>query len=448
MDKRDHFEKKLKEKLEEFTIPDLDQAWENFAPNLSDPRVPFWKHWSLPYLFASTLFLVSLWWQKEEKGIPVNGNLEKSTLLTAIDTVYLRDTVYVVDTVVVVKQILIQEENQDQPISNRSVSKDDSAPAETLSEKPVASENNKAGSKQGNLLPSKTNANSGSPDKTGSQSYTSSAPFSNLEKQESINQDTTKLALSAVNYSDQSVRRSMAAPSVGVKEKIEFRIEKEQVVGDTSNLSNPPLPAKSKPMVQVEGVSSLLFPISRLVEYYNPVQYGLQVGLEWESGWGIFAGAIRSRIEGELDDEEIMQLSQPVISRLPNIPTPIESLDEIYVKDQQWFFPLELRWRSLYYSGFSFESSVGIMGNYLNQQDFTYEFENDFTEEYQFGKVSNRSFGINHMRFGLGTNYLFSKRVGIFIRSHYWLPISGQGLINNKMHGLEIGTGLSILLGN
>ncbi|MCU0401270.1 MAG: hypothetical protein MUE75_09720, partial [Algoriphagus sp.] len=163
--------------------------------------------------------------------------------------------------------------------------------------------------------------------------------------------------------------------------------------------------------------------ISRLVEYYNPIQSGFQIGLEWDSGWGIYAGAIRSQMEGELDDEEIMQLSPTIISRLPNVPSPISSLDEIYVKSKQWYFPLELRWRSLYYSGFSFESSVGLMANYLQRQDFTYEFENDFVEEYQFGTIQNR------------------------LRSHYWLPLSRQGLIHDRMHGLELGTGVTLLLG-
>jgi hypothetical protein len=37
--------------------------------------------------------------------------------------------------------------------------------------------------------------------------------------------------------------------------------------------------------------------------------------------------------------------------------------------------------------------------------------------------------------------------VGIFLRSHYWLPLSRQGLIRDRMHGLELGTGVTLLLG-
>ena len=200
-------------------------------------------------------------------------------------------------------------------------------------------------------------------------------------------------------------------------------------------------------MVHVEAVTSIMFPISRLVEYYTPNQNGIQVGLEWESGWGIYAGAIRNQVEGELDDEEIMQLSPAVISSLPNLTADISSFDEIYFTNRQWFFPLEIRWRSLYYSGFSFESSFGLMGNFLSRQDFIYEFENNFVEEYQYETVDNNQFSISHLRLGIGTNYLMSKRMGLFLRSHYWFPTARPGIIRDRMHGLEVGVGVNVFIG-
>lgn len=450
MDKRDKFEKKIKAKLEEVPMPDLDQAWENFAPNLSTPTPPIWKHWSMPYLFATTLFLISLWWHRQEKAGLLSEKSENLSTLSASDTLFIRDTVYVVDTVYVMKRVVINQEIWNELAASSpdfEVPKEPieiistSTPSSTLSKekKNQTYQDSDKGSGQGSI------EGTFNPPSTGSSLVEKNSSYST--NQSSHVQKNASDSVQSLAQESRQVRRSMAAPAVGPKEKIEFRMEKELVVGDTSNLSSPPIPAKSKPMVQIEGVASLLFPISRLVEYYNPIQSGFQIGLEWDSGWGIYAGAIRSQMEGELDDEEIMQLSPTIISRLPNVPSPISSLDEIYVKSKQWYFPLELRWRSLYYSGFSFESSVGLMANYLQRQDFTYEFENDFVEEYQFGTIQNRQFGINHLRVGFGTNYLFSKRVGIFLRSHYWLPLSRQGLIHDRMHGLELGTGVTLLLG-
>lgn len=448
MDKRDQFEKKIKAKLEEVSMPDLDQAWESFAPNLSTPTPPIWKHWSMPYLFASTLFLISLWWhQRDEMTISPPKSQPLSTL-TSSDTLYIRVTVYVVDTVYVVKRVVINQENQlatsspDSEFTRKAIDNNQtSKPFSTLTKQKETQtyQDSVKGSVQRSI------EGTFNPPSTGSSLVEKNS--SNLSNQLSQVQKTASDSVQSQVQGSLQVRRSMAAPSVGPEEKIEFRLEKDLVVGDTSNLSSPPIPAKSKPMVQLEGVTSLLFPISRLVEYYNPIQSGFQIGLEWDSGWGIYAGAIRSQMEGELDDEEIMLLSPTILSQLPNVPSPISSLDEIYVKSTQWYFPLELRWRSLYYSGFSFESSFGLMANYLQRQDFTYEFENDFVEEYQFGTIQNRQFGINHLRVGFGTNYLFSKRVGVFLRSHYWLPVARQGVIRDRMHGLEISSGVSLLLG-
>jgi hypothetical protein len=243
------------------------------------------------------------------------------------------------------------------------------------------------------------------------------------------------------------VRRSMAAPSVAPQEKYVFKSEKELVEGDTSNLNQAPVPVKSKPMLHLELGGSLLFPISNLVEYYTPFQQNIHLGLEWESGWGLYLGAIRNNVEGELDDEEILSLPSSVVNELPNIPSDINSLDEIYFINRQWFFPLELRWRSLYYGGFSFESSFALMGNYLSKQDFTYEFENFSEVEYQYGSTTSSEFNLSHLKVGIGTNYLMTKRLGLFLRSHYWLPISRPGLLQDRMHGLEVGMGVNVFLG-
>ena len=428
-------------------MPDLDQAWESFAPNLATPTPPIWKHWSMPYLFACTLFLISLWWHRQEKVGLIPEKSENLSTLSASDTLFIRDTVYIVDTVYVVKRIVVSQEIQNQlaSVSTNLNAKSEASETDLSSKLPGAKIDQKEtnDSSIGNAKSEKEGQLNPPSNSSAIVEKTPSHPTRQLSQ-------VRKTALDSVQTQAQEgsqARRSMAAPSVGPKEKIEFRLEKELVVGDTSNLSNPPIPAKSKPMVQIEGVTSLLFPISRLVEYYNPIQPGFQIGLEWESGWGIYTGAIRSQLKGEMDDEEILTLSPTILSQLPNLPSPITSLDEIYVKSTQWFFPIELRWRSLYYSGFSFESSFGLMANYLNRQDFSYEFENNSVEEYRFGNIQNRQFGINHLRIGFGTNYLFSKRVGVFLRSHYWQPISRQGAIRDRIHGLEISSGVSVLLG-
>ncbi len=451
MDKRDQFEKKIKEKLEEISLPYLDEAWEKFAPSLYTPTLPFWKHWSLPYLFASILFLVSLAWHLQESPnlpSPSIGN-NKLTIATT-DTIYIKDTVYVIDTVFVKKRVVVQSDSFEQEFTvvekpNREWTASSSNPLSMQHEAANRTTEISASSSEQNSKSDALKSENGSDlNPLEGLNRIKPSPSMQMDEKDSLVTDTTKIGRI---YSGKPKRGSMVAPSIGQKEKIEFRLEKELVVGDTSNLRSPPIPSKTKPMFQIEAVNSLLFPISRSIDYYNLNQQGIQIGLEWDNGWGIFSGAIRNQMEGELDEEEIMKLSPLVLSRLPNLPDPLGNLDEIFIKNHQWFFPLELRWRSLYYNGFSFESSFGMMGNYLIRQDFTYELENDFSEEYQFGATKDWEFSISHLRVGLGTNYLFSKRLGLFLRSHYWHPISKQGLVREKTHGLELGVGVSVFLG-
>lgn len=452
MDKRDSFERKIKEKLEGLVtpVPDLDQAWASFSPNIQPKGIPLWKRWFMPYVYATTLFVFSLWWHQREQNVDF---LAENTFRTdsIMDTLVVRDTVYLVDTVYVIKRIYLQESQVvNTPSFSLGKAKDQK---QNLSQLPNGLEN----PVNQKIDTKKTEASSGDQiDLLKSSAYViEKADSTKLESDKRITEPIQRVdsvsKKSQIGSLPDSISpkrpRSMSAPSVGPKEKVVLKSDEELVVGDTSNLSNPPIRAKTKPMLHVEAVTSIMFPISRLVEYYTPIQNGIQIGLEWESGWGIYAGAIRNQVEGELDDEEIMQLSPEVISRLPNLTADISSFDEIYFTNRQWFFPLELRWRSMYYNGFSFESNFGLMGNYLSRQDFIYEFENNSVEEYQYETVDKDQFSISHLRLGIGTNYLLSKRVGMFLRSHYWFPTARPGIIRDRMHGLEVGVGVNVFLG-
>lgn len=458
MDKRGNFEEKIKAKLEGVSESDADQAWLNFAPLLHPPSIPFWKHWFMPYLFAGLLFLASLGWhQFVERGTDNLAESRPDPMLASPDTVYHRDTIYVIDTVVVYKKIYVEER---QTLSSRL---QNGIPLDSVSSERSVDRGERSSEFSQDLTKAEKKSFADVEIKQNGSIEENKLPVENLRPialdrtVRDLNQlDTGALSTSrsevALETSPSTseptqVRRSMAAPSIGAKPTVVFKSEKELVVGDTSNLSNPPLNQKAKPMLHLELGMSLFFPISRYAEYYKPFQQGIQFGVEWESGWGVYLGAIRNQMEGELDDEEIMMLDSDLYGSLPNVPANSETLDEIYFTNRQWFFPMELRWRSLYYSGFSFESSLGLMGNYIVRQDFAYEFENNSDQEYQYGSTTSGEFGFSHLRMGIGTNYLLSRKMGLFLRSHYWLPVSRPGLIQDRVHGLEVGVGVNFYLG-
>lgn len=442
MDKRDQFEQKIKDKLEQVSIPEQGDAWEQFVPMLSNPKPSFWNHKSMTYLFASTLFLLSLLWHQREENIETNQTpLQPS--ITAIDTIYRVDTIYQIDTVYLIKKIYISEL---QEIVGSADSLERKPQILSMNESDLALQEHRKGKTEDK------ERSSGEQSKT-NQPVSSETSIAEKKKVKSENLSQVTSSTDSVLHDSPShaytapIRRSMAAPSVGPKEKVILKSDKIQVVGDTSNLSQPSsIATKKKPFLNVELASSVMFPISSFIEYYTPFQFGGAVGLEWESGWGIYTGVIRNQVEGELDDEEIMRLSSRTIAALPSLPPDLNSIDEIYLTNRQMYFPVELRWRSLYYNGISFESSFGLVANYLQRQEFIYEFENNSIEEFRFEKAQLNQFNLSHLRVGIGTNYLFSKRMGLFLRSHYWLPISRPGLLEDRMQGIEVGAGLNFFL--
>lgn len=448
MDRQDNFEKKIKDKLESIESPYEDAAWESFAPLLAAPKIPFWKQWFMPYLYSTGLFFVSLflWYQKDTLSVDPSdrGYFEQGV---QVDTIFRKDTVYVIDTIYLYKKIYVGEEigltssngqtqtprleklyqeasnstpfqSSDPKVKNvENGQKSDSSSIQTSGIKSTKSD---PGVAKGGLYHEKQNLPAGG-----------------------VGQEVQKEPFGLVGSGD----RTIAAPSIVQDPGFVMKLEKELVEGDTSNLNRKPPMKSNKPFFNMEAAMSLIIPVNRLIEYSPSFSQGVNFGLEWENGWGVYVGAWRNRMTGEIDDDDIRNFRPSLLSTLPNIPGDINTIDEIYQTNRQWFFPMELRWRSLYYNGFSFESSAGLMGNYLHQQQFRYEFEDQLGLADLSASSDLRSFKVSHLRIGVGTNLLLSGRFGMFLRSHYWLPISGAGLLEYRMHGMEIGFGVNYFVG-
>ena len=454
MERRDKFDKKIKEKLEQ-VYPSYDEtAWQEFAPLMGAPKPMLWKRWFMPYIYSTVLFLLALlYFHKTNEGISTLPQQEnKQNLGYAKDTLYRSDTVYLVDTIYIVKKVYVNE-------IQSAVSNNGFAGNRTL------------GSNNGSLSEKwkVTNFDLIYPEgmeKEGSNALTirkeNESLFKNslnetiaqkLKNQDSLVSKNNNAVSNGGEASDFSktqtskTGRTLMAPELTPVDKSIFRLEKELVEGDTSNLKNVPNVAKGKPFFNLETTLSVYVPIDREIEYYPSFSQGIGFGLEWDNGIGVYSGFSRNSLKGEFDDDDIRNFNSQVISSLPGFVGDVNEIDEIYLTNRQWFFPLELRWRSPYYSGFSFESSFGLMGNYLSGQNFQYEFEDSLNRNDEFSTLSRREFKISHIRAGIGTNYLLSGNWGFFLRSHYWLPTSNIGLLSTRIHGIEVGAGVNYIFG-
>ncbi|MCH7412313.1 hypothetical protein MM213_02360 [Belliella sp. R4-6] len=456
MERRDKFDKKIKEKLEQ-VYPSYDEAaWQEFAPLMAMPKPMFWKRWFLPYIYSTMLFLLALlYFHKTNNGVSTaiqSGG--QNNLGYAQDTLYRSDTVYLVDTIYIVKKVYVNEiqstESNNGIAGNRTVGSNNGMNGMSFEKWEVTnfdvSNSEGMGKEDSSALTigkvndslSKNNVN-----ETISQNLKNQSSF--VSKNNGISNGGEASGFSKTQTS--KIGRTLMAPDLAPVDKSIFRLEKELVIGDTSNLNNVPIKDKSKPFFNLETTLSVLVPIDRDIEYYPSFSQGFGFGLEWDNGIGIYTGFIRNAMKGEFDDDDIRKFSSEVIFSLPGFMGDINDIDEIYLTNKQWFFPLELRWRSPYYSGFSFESSFGLMGNYLSRQNFQYEFEDSLNRNDQFSTLVNSEFKISHIRAGIGTNYLLSGNWGFFLRSHYWLPTSNIGLLSTRIHGIEVGAGVNYFFG-
>lgn len=441
---KDNFEKKIKGKLEEVYTPYEESAWQSFAPLLDVPKTPIWRQWYMPYLYSTMLFVLAAIWYSQKEATPSNFEMNgPENNFHLADTLYLRDTVWIIDTVYVVKKVVIEESERIVKSENKQDIKETSfmnsssfLNEEITSAKPevdaLLQDQKNEGKIEKTEIPLKTLDESSIPNS-----------FDSLKTNQSFQESQIK---SSSGESKPS-RNTLMAPSIVPEESFVMKLDKELVEGDTSNLSSTPAQEKNKPYFNLEAGFSLVVPVNRQIEYYSSFAQSFNLGIEWENGFGLYTGIIRSQFKGEIDDDDLSTFNSTALGLLPNRPTDIRDIDEIYLTNKQLFFPLELRWRSLYYSGFSFESSFGVVGNYLARQEFQYEFEDRLGLSDQFESITPRQFRLSHLKVGLGTNYLLSGRWGMFLRSHYWLPVSGIGILENRTHGLEVGLGVNYFLG-
>jgi hypothetical protein len=441
---KDNFEKKIKGKLDEVYTPYEESAWQSFAPLLDVPKTPIWKRWYMPYLYSTMLFVLAAIWYSQKEGASSNFEMNgPENNLYKADTIYQRDTVWIIDTVYVHKKVLIEESEKIAKINNKQDLNETSSMNHTYF---LKEEITSVKPEVDALI--QNQKNEGKIEKTESSlkplaESTISHSLDSLKTSQAFQESHTKNS----NGESKPAKNTLMAPSIAPEESFVMKLDKELVEGDTSNLSSTPALEKNKPYFNLEAGLSLLVPVNRQIEYYPSFAQSFNFGLEWENGFGLYTGIIRSQFKGEIDDDDLSTFNSTVLGSLPGRPADIRDIDEIYLTNRQLFFPLELRWRSLYYSGFSFESSFGIVGNYLARQEFQYEFEDRLGLSDQFESITPRQFRFSHLKFGLGTNYLLSGRWGMFLRSHYWLPVSGAGILENRTHGLEVGLGINYFLG-
>jgi hypothetical protein len=443
---KDNFEKKIKEKLEEVNSPYEESAWRNFASLLDVPKSPLWKRWYMPYLYSTILFVLAAFWylKQDFSKSKINESQSENNFYIA-DTIYRKDTVWIVDTVYVLKKLLIDE--SELTLSNHTTHH--VIDPSSLNSFPLpAGKNNYIASKDRIFkLKQKEYLEEGhfiSPIQTSSNDQKASYSVDSLNSNTAFKEgyfNSPKASMGASNM-------KIGAPPLGSEHVYIMKLDKELVEGDTSNLRKNPLIRKNKAFIAIETGLSFLMPINRKIEYYQSFAQSINLGIEWENGFGLYGGIVRSQIKGEIDDDDLSTFSPLTLSSLPGLSRDIADVDEIYLTNKQLFFPLEFRWRSLYYTGFSFESSLGIVGNYLSQQEFQYEFENGLGLVDQFETIAPRKFKISHLKVGLGTNYLISKKWAIFLRSNYWFPTSSIGILENRTHGIEVNSGINYFIGN
>ncbi|MGY6559389.1 MAG: hypothetical protein ACXIT9_08910 [Nitritalea sp.] len=422
MSESNNFYKKIGEKLSSHEEPFTHEAWLNFQPQLKEKLLPWYRSWYMPYLYSSLLaMLLFAHFQLSRCSEPGGGIATAPVVsITRLDTLYLVDTIYMKKTIVVQEEIqqLLTKENRHTTLSEAFPT----APSEAFS-----------------LVPMEKDA----PDGT--------AP--NLAA--SIDIEKEKGGLAAKNIQNPSAARESRGESflplttpnaheAGRDWKAVFEQEKDTLGAEAKTMQDDPPATKTRPLVILEMGLGAQLPIHPFVEY--PV-VGLQqvhIGLEWASGWSLFTGFYHGRYKGEIDDDDFDLLNTRQLAQLPSSTRPLTDIDEIYTEQNQLFFPLELRWRSAPVDAFSFETGFGLIGSYIRNQRIRYEFEDRLGLPDSEVRLPVRDFSVSHLKVSVGTQALLSEKLSIYLRSSYWQPLTGTGLLDLRVRGIDVAVGVQV----
>lgn len=428
MDKKGHFEKKIKEHLENYA-PDFDEsAWNDFVPMLDQAQLPIWKRWYSPYIYSTILMALGLLLLHSFMGTRENPSMLKSDNHGAIDFV-IRDTVFVYDTVYIYRQTHAIREAV-------SLGQGTPSPLQLPRESENSLEKTEAMEGVDINIPFKSNG------------FTLTKPEladtlgSRNADQALIPADpqTDKAIRSNSNHSYRS--GSLKAPSINEQPFHVDRIEKEQYIGDTSNLSSIPLKQKRSVSFHLNPFLGLMLPANGQIEYRGALNPGLQMGINFNQKVGLYLGAVLGNSTGEIDDPE--ELSPSLVNTFPGMSLLPEAPDDIELRTKQWYFPLVLQLKSSPLDRIGFEGNFGLIGNYITSQRFSYIFE----DESALPRIAYLSrlneFRLSHLQLGIGTNYAFTPRFSFHVRTHYWLPLVRTGTDQSWTHGLGLGVGVDL----
>jgi len=450
MEPKDPFENKIKSALEEYAPAYEQGAWEDFAPRLDTPHVPFWKQWYAPYGYAT--MLAGLTWlylalqttpeiPMSQASIPV----DKQTI-----TLLQRDTVYVYDTIYVYRRQIINTQIFGEASSgiastldlngnnlNQSISEETTATAIGSTSK---SDTNTDESKGITESATRQVANQNAPQartSAPSKSQTDSLYREAIARTDSIATKTT------LPSSPTRTRKSMAAPSINRQKLKVLKTDREFVEGDTSNLSSPPIRRKQKNQLflYAKPALTLLLPVHAELEFYPAILPELSGELRWNDSFGLSTGLIWGNITADLDDPE--DFPAGYLNRFPGLTDLSEEPDDVEIRSEQLWIPLIASLRPVANGRFDINIQAGFLINYLRNQRYTYIFEEqsmlaDFSE-----KVKLNEWKVSHAMIGVGSGYSISERMSLQMSATYWLPLVKTGVDQSRIHGLGLNFGVN-----
>ncbi|EPR65055.1 outer membrane beta-barrel protein [Cyclobacterium qasimii] len=443
MEPKDSFEKKIKATLEGYTPKYEESAWQDFAPALEALRIPFWKQWYAPYIYATSLFglaMMLFYFQNNESTSGIQDFKKHDPV-----TITVRDTLYIYDTLYVYQKQVINSQSLPLSVSEQKTVDDQASLVQSndysIHNIPIASNN--------------TNRIKSNP------SFDTDAGSNEVEKPLPVIGDASDnervISSGATEHQrDLGKQKNQQIPANGYSdlsrdslEKIRkemFQSDLKQVVGDTSNLSNPILNGKNKKALSVHANANInvLFPFQKEFEYEPSFIPGASVELLWNNKVGLSTGLLWGNLQGEIDDPE--DLNRVDLLAYPGMKDNGILPDDIEIRTEQLFIPLMGSYRPVNYGKFDLNIHGGGMFNFTRNQLFSYLFEElpgspDYSES-----ITVNEWKLSHLMLGIGSSYSISERLKLEVNSTYWLPLNTTGANNTKFHGVNFNLGINYLL--
>ena len=441
MSDTNHFENKIRGKLETYEAPYKPEYWKHYKKTyLPNYWLAFLKKWYMPYVFSSLLIgaLAALFWHQKPNETGFYSQEAQTDTVYVYQTLTQKDTLVVYDTVYVMSR------------PNWSTLRTNSIAPQNL----TANKKANTSSPQPTLIAQQNKEINREPRVDEPlQALTDEQLLKAQYKELARLQRERRAQADSIKKFEESSNTALSEPKEPVGDTLtleESIAEKEENLAEVTQAKSEdpkPEPAeKPKKEKKERKPRQWNYGLGMIGSYYLPLDYqnidfmgGASFGISASVGvnrWSIELSAQPGRLVYEYDD-----LTLENVQRFPDYPNLTTVPEDIEIWTTQMFMPLQIGYDFIQAPSWGLSARVGVLSQILMRENYEYVFD-DGEQEIIRTAPGNPRFLFSHASVGFHAHYKISAKWQIESGLMYHHPLQRLGYSGFRTPLLPISIGL------